>query len=676
MTLRTITAAHADVSCSLLEFDFSGIEAVLTGRCLWAHGFSSDGAKQYIRLARLGMHAAVTALKVGTPVDLTADDQTVKGQLDAVKKAHPKAYDTSKRTVHANNFGMTTYGMVEKFPEFFPTLKAAQEFQGFYYALAPDLPKWHQALRKTAHERGFLGGVTPPGAPTPSIWDHPYGYRHWFWDVLSYQPCQEFTARKWLKDPTRAHRIVYLHGRPFQVRFGGDGNRCLPPDAQVWMGDYTYKPIGEIKVGDVVIGWQRGKETRRQQPAAVKTHYANKNKKYANKNKKYSTDHLVRATVTATHEFTDQTLTIRFASGRSIRCTADHQWLTYVRNCYEWYTAADLRVGDHVARVDVVDPGDCPTALQETAAWLGGFYDGEGALNGVTQVNTNPGNTLETAEAAFAALGFATTRRPLQAGHEKWKDSSFLAWEGGRQAALKFARWVPSARYRAQYADRMILTSRFRRLDQIVAIESNPVAEPVICVTTTTGNFIADGLCSHNCIAFYPQSTAAGRLKEAQRRLFMPWSDDFIGDVYFGRTPLLGPIHDSLLLQVPNRCVDRVAEIVGRVMQEPSPRLPIPIEWGWGGYLPIGVNAKIGKNWAERIDAATQETLLTKTGKAVSLNVGGMEDLKLEPWVAPSAASAVAAPPPAILQEPDHSTLPVDGVDDEDAWKALERSVT
>jgi len=356
----------ADCSCRLLEFDFSGIEAVLTGRCLWAHGFSSEGAKQYIRLARLGMHAAVTSLKVNQPVDLSQPDAQVKPALDAVKKAYPLEYDTSKRTVHAKNFGMSTYGQVEKFPEFFPTLKVAEEFERFYYALAPDLPRWHYALRKQAHDAGFLGGPTLPGA-TPAIWDHPYGYRHWFWDVLTYQPCNEFTARKWLRDPTRAHRIVYLHGRPFKTKPGADHNRV---------------------------------------------------------------------------------------------------------------------------------------------------------------------------------------------------------------------------------------------------------------------------------VAFYPQSTAAGRLKDAELRLFLPWSEDYIGDVYFGRTPLCAPIHDSLLLHVPTRAVDRVVEIVARVMQEPSERLPIPVEWGWGSHLSIGVAGKIGKDWSPKT----------------------MMDLKI-----PEYQFVHAGPDPQVL--------PREGEGEEEDWRLLARNV-
>lgn len=384
----------ADTSCRLLEVDFSGIEAVLTGRCLWQHGFADDTltseARQYIRLARLGMHAAVTAISVGKPINLNAEDDVVKAQLTAIKKGYPLEYDTSKRTVHANNFGMTVFGMVEKFPEFFPTIAAAEKFQRYYHSICPPLPKWHIGLRRQARETGKLGGVTLAGPA--SRWDHPYTYQHWFWDVLNYKPCNEFTARKWLGDPTRAWRIVQLHGRWYKLDPGGDSNRV---------------------------------------------------------------------------------------------------------------------------------------------------------------------------------------------------------------------------------------------------------------------------------IAFYPQSTAAGRLKEVQLALFHPDSEFYIGDAYFGRTPLLGPIHDSLLLHLPNRVFDRVLEIVLTVMQTPSTYLPIPPAWGWGPYLPIGVSAKTGRNWAERVTEDDQIKIQIKHGITVPLNDNGMEEIKVPQWTWVESAG------------PDDPVLPREGdapEADED-WELLRRAV-
>lgn len=102
-------------------------------------------------------------------------------------------------------------------------------------------------------------------------------------------------------------------------------------------------------------------------------------------------------------------------------------------------------------------------------------------------------------------------------------------------------------------------------------------------------------------VAFYPQSIARGVLTEACWPLFDP--DDpqadtcYIGDVYYGETPLRAPIHDSLLLEVPTRRVDQVIERVARAMQAPVVGLPCPDVWGLGRYLTIGVDGKIGEDW-------------------------------------------------------------------------------
>lgn len=354
------------------------------------------------------------------------------------------------------------------------------------------------------------------------------------------------------------------------------------------MGDFTYKPIGDIQVGDTVVGWKRGLSAR-----AVFYRGAGQ--------RVFNTDTQVRTTVSAVHRFIDRTVTIRLASGQHLRCTKDHQWLCLRRHEYSYLRADQLRTTDRLARVDTTDPGDCPAHLRETAAWLAGFYDGEGHRRGVSQSSATLGGLLEKAQAAFHALGFETSRKVDKYRKEARKGvQEYIEWLGGRQAALRFARWVPSTRYRAKYADEMILGSRFRWLDTVVAVEENPMAEEVVCITTGTGNFIADGTCSHNCIAFYPQSTAAGVLKEAMLRLFDPESPSYIGDAYFGETPLRAPIHDSLLLEIPNAQWDRVCEHVFREMQRPILQQPLTGNLAqFGDYLSIGVAAKQGLDWAD-----------------------------------------------------------------------------
>lgn len=106
-------------------------------------------------------------------------------------------------------------------------------------------------------------------------------------------------------------------------------------------------------------------------------------------------------------------------------------------------------------------------------------------------------------------------------------------------------------------------------------------------------------------IAFYPQSTARGVLTDAAFALFDPesplYDTCYIGDLYYGQTPLRAPIHDSLLLEVPTRMVDRCIERVALAMQRPVEALPCPAEWGIGTHLAIGVDAKIGDDWGSMV---------------------------------------------------------------------------
>lgn len=107
---------------------------------------------------------------------------------------------------------------------------------------------------------------------------------------------------------------------------------------------------------------------------------------------------------------------------------------------------------------------------------------------------------------------------------------------------------------------------------------------------------------SKRVIAFYPQSTSAGVLIEAMLMLFTPDSFYYIGDAYYGRTPLRAPIHDSLLLEIPVAQWDRVVANVVSVMQAQIPEQPCPAEWQMGDYLRIGVAAKasaVAGNWMD-----------------------------------------------------------------------------
>lgn len=233
--------------CRLLEVDYAGIEAVETG---W---YMNDPV--FIRLAKLGVHAYLTSHLLNRPADLAWTDEHLAGYFKEIKKGEVVLYDRAKRTVHGNNYGLTIHGMHTNFPEVFPTLGDAKHTQDLYYSLCPALPTFHRAVREQAHKTGYLGG---PGKPeAPSRWDHPYGYRHWFWSVLSYKPTTQ--SRAWALE--KQHRpVAWINNRPFEVVLGEDSKRVIAfypqstaagvlkdamlllfhPDSALYIGDQYY----------------------------------------------------------------------------------------------------------------------------------------------------------------------------------------------------------------------------------------------------------------------------------------------------------------------------------------------------------------------------------------------------------------------------------------------------
>jgi len=215
---------EAAPGCRIWEFDYAGIEAKISGWCM------ED--PQYVRLAGLGVHGMLAAHLLDRPADLSWSDADLAAYFAEIKAKHPKAYEPAKRCVHGQNYGMTAHGMVEKFPQWFPTLKAAQKVVDIYHQMAPRLPQWHRALQQRAYEYGYIGGAGQigwiagkDGKPTrvdPNA--HPYQYKHYFWSVLHYRT---LTDKGRIQKEKRGEPVVWLHGRPFAIDWGEDSKRAI-----------------------------------------------------------------------------------------------------------------------------------------------------------------------------------------------------------------------------------------------------------------------------------------------------------------------------------------------------------------------------------------------------------------------------------------------------------------
>jgi uracil-DNA glycosylase family 4 len=170
---RCVVAAPG---CTLMSFDFAGIEALDMG---W---FMRDPA--YIRLARLGVHAYVQShllaqeKLIDRPADTSWSDSSLSEFFRDIKARFKPQYEKSKRCVHGRNYGLTEWGMVDYYPEVFPRLADARRVIAIYEEVCPSLPRFQAGLIKLVHERPtrHWGG---PG-------EHPFGYKGFFYSVIDY----------------------------------------------------------------------------------------------------------------------------------------------------------------------------------------------------------------------------------------------------------------------------------------------------------------------------------------------------------------------------------------------------------------------------------------------------------------------------------------------------------
>ena len=93
-------------------------------------------------------------------------------------------------------------------------------------------------------------------------------------------------------------------------------------------------------------------------------------------------------------------------------------------------------------------------------------------------------------------------------------------------------------------------------------------------------------------VAFLPQSTAAGIIKEAMLRL---WDNhyDSVGQY------LCLIIHDEIMLEVPDNQIEIVDQLVKLEMERPIPQMRLPENWNMGEYMVINTEEKIGKVWGD-----------------------------------------------------------------------------
>lgn len=95
---------------------------------------------------------------------------------------------------------------------------------------------------------------------------------------------------------------------------------------------------------------------------------------------------------------------------------------------------------------------------------------------------------------------------------------------------------------------------------------------------------------ANKVLAFLPQSTAAGIIKEAMLRLFQ---DRFEEAGQYLRLQ----VHDSLVAEPPKNLHEAVMSVMREEMERPVPELRLPASYGMGENLVIETEGKVGERW-------------------------------------------------------------------------------
>lgn len=285
-------------------------------------------------------------------------------------------------------------------------------------------------------------------------------------------------------------RLEVHRGRPF----------CLIPQTPVLMGDLTWKPLGEVIVGDQVIAVDE--EPPR---GAGVSGYAARQWKIA--------------TVTATYRHVRPAYRLETEMGELI-ATGDHRLLVAHRHGSagvrrQWQRVDGLVSGSQ-RKSKLVHVGIYPwvSATSHEAGWLAGFLDGEGHVYGsqserIKQAGRvgftqNEGAVLQRAEAAVESLGFEMRRKFKQRSYKgRPKRCAVRVIAGDLPAAMRFLGTLRPTRLLSDFkkillrehgrpSTRGLPSARLLRRTKVGPME-------VVDITTTASTFIANGFVVHNC---------------------------------------------------------------------------------------------------------------------------------------------------------------------------------
>ena len=285
---------------------------------------------------------------------------------------------------------------------------------------------------------------------------------------------------------------------------------CMGGETPVLLADGTCKPLAELRIGDEIYGTRKVGHYRR----------------------------YVRTTVRARWRTTKPAYRVTLEDGTTLIASADHRFLTergwkYVaRSPAGWarLTPNDslLGFGALLARSHAQDSGDyrkgylCGLAIRTSVkadveairrliAWpdrqegdwgrgfLAGIFDAEGSYScGAARIANTDQQIIGATSATLASLGF-TSIVETHSRSSPTRPVHYVRILGGLREHLRFVQACrPSIERKCSIAQQAVKSKANLR---VVSVEPLPGERELFDITTGTGDFIANGVISHNCYA-------------------------------------------------------------------------------------------------------------------------------------------------------------------------------
>jgi DNA repair photolyase len=127
--------------------------------------------------------------------------------------------------------------------------------------------------------------------------------------------------------------------------------------------------------------------------------------------------------------------------------------------------------------------------------FLAGIFDAEGSYGGILRISNTDPEIISWTISSLVALGFDYVVEPST----RPNGLRYIRVRGGLREALRFFHTVDPAITRKRSIDGVALKSDAKL--GVAAIEPLGLELPMYDITTGTGDFIADGVVSHNCFA-------------------------------------------------------------------------------------------------------------------------------------------------------------------------------